>query len=133
MKRDATATTEKNEFRLVSVSSLDAALLGTSVLLGLLHAWMSRYAMNPDGMSYLDLGDSFFHRDWAHAVNAWWSPLYPWVVGNVCGILKPSMKWEFPLVHAVNFGIFLVALLAFRYLLSVHASGTFARIRHWYR
>jgi hypothetical protein len=73
--------------------------------------------MNPDGMSYLDLGDSFFHRDWAHAVNAWWSPLYPWLVGNVVGILKPSMKWEFPLVHTVNFGIFLVALLAFRYLL----------------
>ncbi|HWZ80440.1 MAG TPA: hypothetical protein VNX87_28140 [Candidatus Sulfotelmatobacter sp.] len=78
---------------------------------------MSRWAMNTDGMSYLDLGDSFFQRDWAHAVNAWWSPLYPWLVGNVVGILKPSMKWEFPLVHAVNFGIFLVALLAFRYLL----------------
>jgi hypothetical protein len=43
------------------------------VLLGLVHSWMSRYAMNPDGMSYLDLGDSFFQRDWAHAVNAWWS------------------------------------------------------------
>jgi hypothetical protein len=50
-------------------------------------------------------------------VNAWWSPLYPWLVGNVVGILKPSMKWEFPLVHAVNFAIFLVALLVFRYLL----------------
>ena len=45
-----------------------------SLALGLLHAWMGRYSMNPDGMSYLDVGDSFFRRDWANAVNAWWSP-----------------------------------------------------------
>src|SRR5580765_6604265 len=78
---------------------------------------MGRYSMNTDGMSYLDLGDSFFRRDWAHAINALWSPLYPWAVGTVVGIFKPSMAWEFPLVHAVNFGIFVVALLAFRSLL----------------
>lgn len=94
MNQSATATPEKREFRLVSVSSLDRSLLWASVLLGVVHSWMSRWAMNPDGMSYLDLGDSFFQRDWAHAVNAWWSPLYPWLVGNVVGILKPSMKWS---------------------------------------
>jgi len=99
------------------VGRVSSCLLLASVLLGVVHSWMSCWAMNPDGMSYLDLGDSFFHRDWARAVNAWWSPLYPWLVGNAVGILKPSMKWEFPLVHAVNFGIFQVALLAFGYLL----------------
>ena len=56
-----------------------------SLALGLLHAWMGRYSMNPDGMSYLDVGDSFFRRDWANAVNAWWSPLYPWTLGLVVG------------------------------------------------
>jgi hypothetical protein len=117
VNQSATAAAEERKLGGVSVSSLDTCLLWASVLLGLVHSWMSRYAMNPDGMSYLDLGDSFFQRDWAHAVNAWWSPLYPWLVGNVVGILKPSMKWEFPLVHAVNFAIFLVALLVFRYLL----------------
>lgn len=88
-----------------------------SLALGLLHAWLGRYAMNVDGMSYLDVGDSFFRRDWANAVNAWWSPLYPWTLGIFLGLTKPSARWEFPLVHLVNFGVFVAALFAFRFLL----------------
>jgi hypothetical protein len=131
VNQSATATPEKREFQLVSVSSLDRSLLWASVLLGVVHSWMSRWAMNPDGMSYLDLGDSFFQRGWAHAVNAWWSPLYQCLVGNVVGILKPSMKWEFPLVHAVNFEIFLVARLAFRYLLYTLLAHSRESAIHW--
>lgn len=50
---------------------LERILVFTSLALGLLHAWFGRYSMNPDGISYLDVGDSFFRRDWANAVNAW--------------------------------------------------------------
>ena len=96
---------------------LERILMFASLALGLLHAWLGRYAMNRDGMSYLDVGDSFFRRDWANAVNAYWSPLYPWTVGLVLGAAKPSPRWEFPLVHLVNFGFFVVALFAFRFLL----------------
>src|ERR1700758_3364000 len=74
--------------------ALERLLSLASITLGLLHAWLGRYAMNPDGMSYLDVGDSFFRRDWANAVSAWWSPLYPWTVGFVLGIAKPSKRWE---------------------------------------
>src|SRR5579871_1450127 len=88
-----------------------------ALVLGLIQAWVGRYSMQPDGISYLDVGDSFFRRDWANAVNAWWSPLYPWTLGIATGIVKPSAKWEFPLVQLVNFGFFVVALLAFRFLL----------------
>ena len=88
-----------------------------SLGLGLLHAWVGRYSMNVDGMSYLDVGESFFRRDWAHAINAYWSPLYPWTLGIVVGLMKPSAKWEFPVVHLINFGIFVAALFAFRFLL----------------
>ena len=63
-------------------------------------------------------------HDWANAVNAYWSPLYPWTVGLVLGAAQPSPKWEFPLVHLVNFGVFVVALFAFRFLL--HALLAFA-------
>jgi len=96
---------------------LERILMFASLALGLLHAWLGRYAMNRDGMSYLDVGDSFFRHDWANAVNAYWSPLYPWTVGLVLGAAKPSPRWEFPLVHLVNFGFFVVALFAFRFLL----------------
>lgn len=73
--------------------------------------------MNVDGISYLDLGDAFYRHHWRDALNAWWSPLYAWVMGIVLGLVKPSAGREFPLAHAVNFVIFLLALLAFRFLL----------------
>jgi hypothetical protein len=103
--------------RLFPRQTVERILMFASLALGLLHAWVGRYSMNPDGMSYLDVGDSFFRRDWANAVNAWWSPLYPWIIGLVLGLTKPSLRWEFPLVHLVNFGVFVVTLFAFRFLL----------------
>ncbi len=96
---------------------LERILMFASLVLGLVHAWLGRYSMNVDGISYLDVGDSFFRRDWANAVNAWWSPLYPWTIGLVLGLAKPSPRWEFPLVHLVNFGVFAAAFFAFRFLL----------------
>ena len=72
--------------------NLDLGLLVVTMLLGFLHAWASGHSMNPDGMSYLDVGDAFYNHDWVHAVNAWWSPLYPWIVGSVLGIFKPSIE-----------------------------------------
>src|SRR5712692_2796306 len=94
-----------------------------SVALGMVHAWIGRYSMSPDGISYLDMGSAFVRRDWANALNAYWSPLYGWILGIVVEAVKPSPKWEFPLVHFVNFVIFLIALLAFRFLW--HALQTF--------
>jgi hypothetical protein len=96
---------------------LERILVLVTVFLGLLHAWIGRYAMNPDGISYLDVGESFFRRDWTSAVNAYWSPLYPWMLGIVVGMVNPSPMWEFPVVHMVNFVVFVIALLAFHFFL----------------
>ena len=96
---------------------LENILLLTSAALGLAHAWFGRYSMNPDGVSYLDMGDALLRRDWPHAVNAYWSPLYGWMLGLAVGEIRPSPRWEFPLVHVVNFAIFLIALLCFRFFL----------------
>jgi hypothetical protein len=95
-------------------SVLPTVLLSAITLwLGAIHCWTGRFSMNPDGMSYLDVGTSFFRHDWANAVNAWWSPLYPWTIGVVLGVFDPSPRWEFPLVHVVNFAIFTIAMVAF--------------------
>lgn len=92
---------------------LTVVLSGITLFLGGIHCWTGRFSMNPDGMSYLDVGTSFFHHDWPNALNAWWSPLYPWTIGVVLGIFNPSARWEFPLVHVVNFAIFAFAMVAF--------------------
>jgi hypothetical protein len=80
--------------------------------------WVSRNAMNPDGVCYLDMGDAFFHHNWHMAVNAYWSPLYPWIQGLFLRLLKPSAHWEYPAVHLVNFLIFIGALASFEFFLS---------------
>lgn len=72
--------------------------------------------MNPDGISYLDIGDAYFRADWQNAINPVWSPFYSWLLGFVNLVFKPSMSWQFPTVHIVNFLIFLAALLSFEFM-----------------
>jgi len=88
-----------------------------AIVLGSAHTWaaVSRYSMNPDGISYLDIGDAYFRGDWALAVNPVWPPLYAWLLGLVNFIVKPSMQWEFAVVQIVNFFVYLAALGSFIY------------------
>jgi hypothetical protein len=95
----------------------ERAFLLLSVVLGLLHGWAGRYSMNPDGMAYLDIAQAYVHGNWSEAINAYWSPLYSFLLGIVLGILKPSMSHEFPVAHFTNFLIFILALICFRYFL----------------
>ncbi len=96
---------------------VDRAFLILSVALGAFQAWIGRYSMGPDGMSYLDIGDAYLRGDWKAAINGYWGPLYSIVLGAVMRVFRPSMRWEFPLVHLVNFVVFLGALLCFRIFL----------------
>jgi hypothetical protein len=85
--------------------------------MGAFHAWTAatNSSMNPDGISYLDIGDAYFRGDWSRAINAVWSPMYSLVLGLVMGILNPSPRWEFPVVHLVNLLIYLLAFIGFEY------------------
>lgn len=90
-------------FRLLAVV-LGAVLAAAAAL---------RQSMSEDGISYLDMGDAFLRGDWAMAINAVWSPLYSWILGTAMWIVAPSPRWEIPLVHLVNFGIYVLALICF--------------------
>jgi len=81
--------------------------------LGFFHSWMGRNDMNPDGISYLDMADAFLAGKWREALSGYWSPFYPWVLGIVLFLLKPTPRWEFPTVHLVNFAVYLGAFAAF--------------------
>lgn len=96
--------------------ALEFALIALAVALGLCRAWVGRNWINPDGISYLDLGDAYMQGHWSTAVNGYWNPFYPWLLGFALKILRPSMAWEFPVVHFLNFLIYLAALVSFRFL-----------------
>lgn len=86
-----------------------------AVLLAILHTWaaISANSMNADGINYLDMGDAYWRGDWNTAVNPVWSPLYAWLLGLMMRLVQPSMQWEFPLVHLINLGVFIVTLFCF--------------------
>lgn len=91
-------------------------LLGLFV--GLLQAWAYRFSLSSeDAVSYLDIGDAYLRGDWHTAINAYWSPLYSWLLGLFIAIVEPPPYWEFFVVKLVNLFIFLVALASFDFFL----------------
>jgi len=88
-----------------------------AVALGAFSAWASRYEMDPDGPSYIGIAEAYCRGDWLHALSAYWSPLYSWCIAAAMSLVHPSPYWEYPLVHAINFGVYLIALACFEFLL----------------
>jgi hypothetical protein len=89
-----------------------------ALALGARHLWHGRYQIGGDGVSYLDIGDAVARGDWATAITAYWSPLYASLVGMAIRILDPRPSWEFAVIAAVNFAVYVMALVSFQYLLT---------------
>ena len=85
---------------------------------GVLHVYaaIKSQSMNADGISYLDIGDAYFRADWVNAINPVWSPLYSWILGFANFVIRPSIQWEFSVVHLVNLIIYLLALGSFEFM-----------------
>ena len=54
----------------------------TGVVLAMVLVWSSRFFVNPDGVSLLDLSDDIASGQWGSAVNAHWGPLYPAILSR---------------------------------------------------
>lgn len=102
---------------LTRLRSLRFLFRALAVVLGAAFTWAAAvtHSMNPDGVSYLDIGDALMAGDWQAGLNPVWGPLYPLFLGAANRIFKPPIQWQFPLVHVVNFLIFLLALVAFEF------------------
>ena len=97
---------------------LRIAAWAVALALGFIQAWRSRHTMNPDGVSYLDVSDAYVAGDWSAAINAYWSPLYSWLLAAATLLVRPSGYWEFTVVHLMNFAVYALTLAAFEFLLT---------------
>jgi hypothetical protein len=88
-----------------------------SIPLAALQAYLNRYVMNPDGLSYLDIASAYLAGDLRLAINAYWSPLYSWILAAALWLTDPSPATESTIVHAANLAIFIPALAAFDFFL----------------
>ena len=100
-----------------ALGRLRLALWALAAGLGGLEAFAGRHVVNPDGIAYLDIADAYGRGDWTSALNAYWSPLYSWLLAPAVVLARASPVWEFPLAHVVNLGIFVGAVAAFEALL----------------
>ncbi|MBL0179237.1 MAG: hypothetical protein IPP98_08960 [Gemmatimonadetes bacterium] len=104
--RVASTSSAATRLEIALIAAVCAALC---IVLG----WTSRTALNPDGVSYLDIAARFSAGDWSGAVQGYWSPLYPLllaVLGTATGATGTTLLVQ---VHFLNVGIALgiVALL----------------------
>jgi hypothetical protein len=52
--------------------------------------------MNPDGTAYIDIARAWLRADWSAALNAYWSPLYPWMLAAAIAVFHPASPGRFP-------------------------------------
>ena len=65
-------------------------------------AWASRYFLNPDGVSYLDLVQRLLAGDGAGFVQGYWSPLYPALIAVVATVGGDSPAALLSTAHLLN-------------------------------
>jgi len=82
---------------------------------GFLQVWAARFSVSPDGNCYLDIASAYLNGDWTHAVNAYWSPLFSWLLALCLGVFHPGPYWESTLLHLLNFTALLVSLFSFEF------------------
>ena len=96
-----------------------------TICAGFLQAWAARFFVSPDGNCYLDVASAYLRGDVKNAVNAYWSPLFSWLLALCLAVFRPSPYWESTLLHLLNFAALLVALRCFEFFFRA-----FLRMRH---
>jgi hypothetical protein len=98
-----------------NLNSLERICICVALLMGLVFASNSAWVLGPDGISYLDLGDFWLKGDFGNAVNGYWNPIYPLLLG--LGSKVGGALYEPIAAHAVNFAIYALNLFLFSRLL----------------
>jgi len=86
-------------------------LAGIAALICIVFFFLSAGALNPDGVSYLDLATAIEHGDWSQFVQGYWSPLLPFITGiagRVTGLTGPQL---ITVTHVLNLDAALGGLL----------------------
>lgn len=94
---------------------LRAAAWLITISAGFIQAWASRFSISPDGSSYLDIASAYLNGDRSQVINAFWSPLFSWLLAVCFGIFRPSAYWDTTVIHLLNFVGLLLSLWAFEF------------------
>ncbi|SHG98634.1 hypothetical protein [Bradyrhizobium erythrophlei] len=89
------------------------------LVLGFIDAWAGRRSyVAGDTVSYMDMASGIAGGDPSYAVNGHFSPLYPIILSVFIRPFQSDSFLEFSVVRAINYLIFVVAILLFQAFLS---------------
>ena len=88
-----------------------------ALVLGLLHVWAHRNDVAPDSISYIEIAWATARSGLHQIVNAYWSPLYPFLLSLVFRYFHPPVQWEFTAAHLLNFAVYVASLASFELFL----------------
>ena len=107
---------------------LIAALRAFVVVFGAAALWLSRDAMSPDGVAYLDASDVYLSGGWPAARTGYWSPLYPTLLAGARLVAGQGAARELLIAQGVNLLLFLCTFTALGYLVREVRWTTRARL-----
>src|SRR5882757_10460745 len=76
------------------------------------YALYDPYQIDGDAVAYMDIDDLMRSHQWAGIVNGYWNPLYPAALSLGHILFHPTRYNELHAYYMVNFGIFLLEMLA---------------------
>jgi hypothetical protein len=76
------------------------------------YALYDSYQIDGDAVAYMDIGDLIRAHNWHGVINGYWNPLYPALLALGHTIFHPTRYTELHAYYMVNFGIFLLEMLA---------------------
>ncbi|MGH9597923.1 MAG: glycosyltransferase family 39 protein [Edaphobacter sp.] len=76
------------------------------------YALFDPYQIDGDAVAYMDLGDLLRAHNWHAVINGYWNPLYPAALSLGHILFHPTRYTELHAYYMVNFGIFLLEMLA---------------------
>jgi hypothetical protein len=76
------------------------------------YALYDPYQIDGDAVSYMDIGDLIRAHNWHGVINGYWNPLYPAALALGHTLFHSTRYNELHAYYMVNFGIFLLEMLA---------------------
>jgi hypothetical protein len=76
------------------------------------YALYDPYQIDGDAVAYMDIGDLMRSHQWTGVINGYWNPLYPAALSLGHILFHPTRYTELHAYYMVNFGIFLLEMLA---------------------
>ena len=83
------------------------------LVLGLLNVWARRNDVTPDSISYIEIGWATTRGGLHQLVNAYWSPLYPFLLSLIFRLFHPTVQWDFTAAHLLNLAIYIASFASF--------------------